>query len=248
MLKLHKLFFCDVGTHSFSKELITYVLIPVLLFLSLGKKGIWETRVTTSIIAKHVLGCLFLLQKQKEGLFCHMGGVERQVWSNMLSCIYACSWSDALLRKAQGAAAEAEELSCLYSWQRLLSMAPVLLCFKHTGKFLTSHRSIGFKIMWQSKHGCFQPVGHYFFCLPQAKKNINGTRLIFRLKCCRGMRSGTPYIWSCRSDPLVKARCAPLRVHLRAGGSTCFSSWGWWVQNSTSCRVKSAAEGFMAHF
>lgn len=169
MLKLHKLFFCDVGTRSFSKELITYVLIPLLLFLSLGKKGIWETRVTTSIIAKHVLGCLFLLQKQKEGLFCHMGGVERQVWSNMPSCIYACSWSDALLRKAQGAAAEAEELSCLYSWERLLSMAPVLLCFKHTGKFLTSHGSIWFKIMWQSKCGFSSQWGTIFFS-PTGKK------------------------------------------------------------------------------
>lgn len=39
MLKLHKLFFCDVGTCSFSKELITYVLMPVLLLLSLGEKG-----------------------------------------------------------------------------------------------------------------------------------------------------------------------------------------------------------------
>lgn len=39
MLKLHKLLFYDVGTLSFSKELITYVLIPVLLLLSLGKRG-----------------------------------------------------------------------------------------------------------------------------------------------------------------------------------------------------------------
>lgn len=89
MLKLHQLFFYDVETCPFSKELITYVFIPVLFLLSPGKKGIWETRVTISIRAKHVLGCLFLLQKQKEGLFCHMGDVERQVWLNMPSCIYA---------------------------------------------------------------------------------------------------------------------------------------------------------------
>lgn len=150
MLKLHKLSFYDVGTRSFSKELITYVLIPVLLLLSLGEKGIWETRVTISIRTKHVLGCLFLLQKQKEGLFCHMGGVEKQVWSNMPSCIYAYSWSDALLRKARRAAAEAVELSCLYSWERLLSMSPVLLWSKQPSSFLTSHRSIS-------------QVGHFFF-------------------------------------------------------------------------------------
>lgn len=87
-----------------------------MLLLSLGKKKEFERlQQTISIRAKCVLGSLFLLQKQKGGMFCHMGGVERQVWSDMPSCIYAYNWPDALLRKAQRAAAEAVELSCLYS-------------------------------------------------------------------------------------------------------------------------------------
>lgn len=68
-------------------------------------------------------------------MFCHTGGIERQVWSDMPTCIYAYKCPDALQRKAQRAAVEAVEVSCLYSRERLLSMSPVLLWFEHTVNF-----------------------------------------------------------------------------------------------------------------
>lgn len=60
-------------------------------------------------------------------MFCHTGGVERQVWLDMPSCIYAYKWPDALLRKARRPAVEAVELSCLYSRARLLIIRFVMI-------------------------------------------------------------------------------------------------------------------------
>lgn len=100
MLKLHKLLFYDVGT-LFFQGAYYLCLDPSAVITEPGEKGDVRDLVTISIRVKHVLGCLFLLQTRKEGLFCHMGGVERQVWLNMPSCIYAYSWSDALPRKTE---------------------------------------------------------------------------------------------------------------------------------------------------